>query len=284
MEIERVGIVGCGLMGSGIAELCARAGVDTLVREVDGARAAAAEGRVRAALDRAVARGRLEAAERDAAWGRLRFTTELDDCADRQLVIEAVAEDEALKRTVFAALDRIVAPEAILATNTSSIPVGRLAAVAQTPERVLGMHFFNPVGVLRLMELVRAVHTADAAAEAAARFATERLDRVVIHSGDRAGFIVNALLIPALLAAMRMLEAGFASAEDIDRGMVEGCNHPMGPLALADLIGLDVTHAIAESLHAEFREAQYAPPPILSRLVEAGRLGRKSGRGFYDYA
>jgi 3-hydroxybutyryl-CoA dehydrogenase len=282
--IQRVGVVGCGLMGSGIAEVCARAGLDVLVREVDAAAAEAGRARIVTSLDRGARSGKLDEADRDAAIGRLGFTTDLGDMADRQLVIEAVIEDEALKTEVFSILDKVViAPDAILASNTSSIPVMKLGIATQRPEQVLGIHFFNPVPVLRLVELVTSLLTAPATSMRAEAFAAEVLHKKVIRSQDRAGFIVNALLIPYLLSAIRMMESGFATAADIDAGMVEGCNHPMGPLRLADLIGLDTTLAVADSLYAEFKEPLYAPPPLLSRMVEAGLLGRKAGRGFYDY-
>ena len=282
--IERVGVVGCGLMGSGIAEVCARAGLDVLVREVDAAAAEAGRKRIVSSLDRGASSGKLSEADRDAAIARLGFTTDLGDMADRQLVIEAVVEDEALKTEVFSILDKVVtAPDAILASNTSSIPVMKLGIATQRPEQVLGIHFFNPVPVLRLVELVTSLLTAPATAARAEAFAADVLHKKVIRSQDRAGFIVNALLIPYILSAIRMMESGFATAADIDTGMVEGCNHPMGPLRLADLIGLDTTLAVADSLYAEFKEPLYASPPLLSRMVEAGLLGRKAGRGFYDY-
>jgi len=282
--IERVGVVGCGQMGSGIAEVCARAGLDTLVREVDAATAERGRSRLFASFDKAVDRGKMTEDDREATIGRLTFCTDLDEMADRQLVIEAVVEDEALKTSVFSTLDRIVeADDAILATNTSSIPIMKLGIATKRPEQVVGIHFFNPVPVLRLVELVTSLMTSDETASRSSSFATDRLSKVVIRSQDRAGFVVNALLIPYILSAIRMMESGFATADDIDNGMVEGCNHPMGPLHLADLIGLDTTQAVAASLYEEFKEPLYAPPPMLSRMVEAGLLGRKSGRGFYDY-
>ena len=204
--------------------------------------------------------------------------------ADRQLVVEAVVEDEAAKVDVFRILDEVVTePEAILASNTSSIPIMKLGIATKRPEQVIGIHFFNPVPVLRLVELVTSLMTSPETVDTAGRFATDVLGKKVIRSQDRAGFVVNALLVPYLLSAIRMMESGFATAEDIDTGMVEGCNHPMGPLHLTDLIGLDTTLAVAQSLYEEFKEPLYAPPPMLSRMVEAGLLGRKSGRGFYDY-
>jgi 3-hydroxybutyryl-CoA dehydrogenase len=284
-QIQRIGVVGCGLMGSGIAEVCARAGLDVIVREVNPAAAEAGQHRITASLDRGARSGKLTEEERDAALAHLSFTTELADMADRQMVIEAVVEDEALKTEVFRVLDRVVTdPAAILASNTSSIPVMKLGIATQRPEQVLGIHFFNPVPVLRLVELVTSLLTSPGTAQRSEAFAAEVLHKKVIRSQDRAGFIVNALLIPYILSAIRMMESGFATAADIDTGMVEGCNHPMGPLRLADLIGLDTTLAVADSLYTEFKEPLYAPPPLLSRMVEAGLLGRKAGRGFYDYA
>ncbi|MGI9646317.1 MAG: 3-hydroxybutyryl-CoA dehydrogenase [Ilumatobacteraceae bacterium] len=284
MTSERVGVVGCGQMGSGIAEVCARAGLDTVVHEVDPGAAERGRDRLTASFDRAVARDRMSADEREAAIAALEFTTDLGDMADRQLVIEAVVEDEPLKAGVFATLDRVVEDErAILASNTSSIPIMKLGIATRRPEQVVGIHFFNPVPVLNLVELVTSLMTSDDTRERAEAFAAGVLGKLVIRSQDRAGFVVNALLIPYLLSAIRMMESGFATAEDIDNGMVEGCNHPMGPLRLTDLIGLDTTLAVAESMYEEFKEPLYAPPPMLSRMVEAGLLGRKAGRGFYDY-
>ncbi len=281
----RIGVVGCGLMGAGIAEVCTRAGLDVVVREIDAAAAERGRSRVLTSLDRGVSSGKLSDSERDAAVGRLTFTTDFDDLADRQLVVEAVIEDERLKTEVFAALDKVVVDEqAVLASNTSSIPVMKLGMATKRPEQVIGIHFFNPVPVLRLVEVVTSLLTSPETTARAEAFATDVLSKKVIRSQDRAGFVVNALLIPYLLSAIRMMESGFATAEDIDTGMVEGCNHPMGPLHLTDLIGLDTTLAVAQSLYEEFKEPLYAPPPLLSRMVEAGLMGRKSGRGFYDYA
>ena len=284
-DITRVGVVGCGLMGSGIAEVCARAGLDVMVREVDAAAAEAGLRRIVTSLDRAVRATKLSEDERDAALKRVQLTTDFADLADRQLVVEAVMEDEALKTETFAALDKVITDDgAILASNTSSIPIMKLGMATQRPEQVVGIHFFNPVPVLRLVELVTSLLTSVETTERANEFASGTLHKRVVRSQDRAGFIVNALLIPYILSSIRMMESGFASAEDIDVGMVEGCNHPMGPLRLADLIGLDTCQAVAESLYMEFKEPLYASPPLLSRMVEAGLLGRKAGRGFYDYS
>jgi 3-hydroxybutyryl-CoA dehydrogenase len=284
-EIERVGVVGCGLMGSGIAEVCSRSDLDVLVMEADADAAAAGRGRIEQSLDRAVRRQKLSAEDRDLTLERIRFTCDLDELADRQLVIEAVTENEEHKVDVFGRLDKVVlAGDAIFASNTSSIPIMKLAMATNRPEQVIGLHFFNPVPVLPLVEVVSSLLTSEETVDSARSFAADVLGKHVIRSKDRAGFIVNALLIPYLLSAIRMLESGFATVEDIDTGMIEGCAHPMGPLALADLIGLDTTMAVADSLYAEFKEPLYAPPPLLSRMVEAGLLGRKAGRGFYEYS
>jgi 3-hydroxybutyryl-CoA dehydrogenase len=271
-------------MGSGIAEVAARAGLDVTVVEFDAAAAERGLARIESSLATGVDRGKLADAARDAALDRIELTSDIDALADRELVVEAVTENEAVKVAVFERLDKVVASgDAVLASNTSSIPIMKLAMATQRPEAVVGLHFFNPVPVLKLVELVPSLLTADGTIDRVERFATEVLGKRVIRSQDRAGFVVNALLIPYLLSAIRMLESGFATAEDIDAGMVEGCAHPMGPLHLSDLIGLDTTMAVAESLYEEFKEPLYAPPPLLSRMVDAGLLGRKTGRGFYDY-
>jgi 3-hydroxybutyryl-CoA dehydrogenase len=284
MTITNVGVVGCGLMGSGIAEISARAGLD--VRVVAYSESAAERGRHRcsASLDRALRKGRLTSPEYEAALGRITFTTDLNELADRQMVFEAVPEDEQAKLQVFEQLDKAVPdPDVILATVTSAIPVMRLARATGRPERVVGAHFFNPVTVLPLVEVVGSLLTAESTVERLTEVLVGPLQRQVIRAQDRSGFVVNALLIPYLLAAIRMVEAGLATPGDIDRGMTLGCNHPMGPLALADLIGLDVVEAIGRSMFEEFREPLYAPPPALLRMVEGGRLGRKTGHGFFEY-
>jgi 3-hydroxybutyryl-CoA dehydrogenase len=278
-----IGVVGGGIMGSGIAEVAARAGFDVIVRECDELTVHAAQRRLNSSLARAVRAGKLTEEEQAAALGHVSFTTDLADLADREIVIEAVVEDEREKVEIFSALGRLVSADCLLASNTSSIPIMKLAAVTAHPERVIGMHFFNPVPVLPLVELVPSLLTAAETVERAEKFAAGALGKHTVLSKDRAGFVVNALLIPYLLAAIRMVESGFASAEDVDTAMVAGCAHPMGPLALADLIGLDTTHAVAQSMYAEFKEPLYAPPPLLLRMVEAGLLGRKSGRGFFEY-
>ncbi|WP_406207945.1 3-hydroxybutyryl-CoA dehydrogenase [Streptomyces sp. NBC_01017] len=283
-DINRVGVVGCGLMGVGIAEVCARADVPVTVVERDAEAARAGRLRITRSLDRATAHGRLSDERREAAAALVTVVHDIEALHDHDLVIEAVAEDEALKIDVFTRLDSVITgDDTILATNTSSIPVIRLAAATTRPDRVVGVHFFNPVPVLRLVELVPSLLTSPTTAARAEEFVTGTLGKEVVRTRDKAGFVVNALLVPYLLAAVRMVESGSATVEDVDRGMVLGCAHPLGPLALTDLIGLDTTRAIAESLYAEFREPQYSPPPLLSRMVEAGLLGRKSGRGFHAY-
>jgi 3-hydroxybutyryl-CoA dehydrogenase len=281
--MDRVGVVGSGIMGAGIAEVAARAGCDVVVREVTAELAEAGRARIAASLERAVTRGKLAADDRDATLARIRTTTALDELADRELVIEAVVEDEPTKTALYRELSGLVPAGSVLASNTSSIPISRLAAAAQGPERVLGMHFFNPVPVLPLVELVPSLRTGQSTVDAVRDFAEDRLGKKTVLCKDRAGFVVNALLVPYLLAAVRMVEAGVATAEDVDTAMVAGANHPMGPLALTDLIGLDTTAAVAASMYEEFKEPLYAAPPLLLRMVEAGLLGRKSGRGFFDY-
>jgi len=284
-NIQRVGVIGCGLMGSGIAEVCARNGLEVLIQEATVAAMEAGQKRLVTSLDRALGANKITEEERDSAMKNLHFTTDVADLADRQLVVEAVIEDETLKTNIFKSLDKVITDDnAILATNTSSIPVMKLGMATQRPSQVIGIHFFNPVPVLRLVELVASLLTSEDTINRSTAFAEVALHKRVIRSKDRAGFIVNALLIPYILSAVRMLESGYASAEDIDLGMVEGCAHPMGPLRLADLIGLDTTSAVAESLYTEFKEPLYAAPPLLSRMVDAGLLGRKAGRGFYDYS
>ncbi|MEV0411657.1 3-hydroxybutyryl-CoA dehydrogenase [Streptomyces sp. NPDC050448] len=282
--IRRIGIVGGGQMGAGIAEVCVRAGLDTVVCEAGATAARAARERVAVSLERAVQRGKLDRISAEDALARLLFTGDLDDLADRRLVIEAAVEDADVKTGIFTALDKIVEdPEAILASNTSAIPIMRLGMATRRADRVVGLHFFNPVPVLPLVEIVSSLHTTADTAEAAERFVRDTLGKTAVRSQDRSGFVVNALLIPYVLAAVRMAESGFATATDIDAGMVLGCAHPMGPLKLADLIGLDTVAAIAESLYGEFKEPLYAPPPLLQRMVQAGLLGRKTGRGFHTY-
>ena len=280
----RVGVIGGGLMGSGIAEVCARSGVDVTIVELDRARLDQTHAKIDKSLDRAASTGRLKADDRKAAGERLAYSTSLEDLAGSDAAIEAVVEDEKTKRELFLELDGILPDAEFLASNTSSVPIMKLAAGTSNPQRVLGMHFFNPVPVLPLVELVRSIMTSEQTLERARQFAEETLGKTSIDSQDRAGFVVNALLVPYILSAVRMYESGFAAKEDIDRGMVKGCAHPMGPLALADLIGLDTLLAVSQSLYEEFRDPSSVAPALLNRMVEAGLLGRKSGQGFYDYS
>lgn len=282
-QVQRVGVVGCGLMGAGIAEVSARAGCDVVVLESNDAAAKAGRTRLETSLRRAAERGKI--ADADEVLDRIRVVTEIDELADRELVVEAIVEDEDAKTALFRQLDEVVtSPDAILASNTSSIPIMKLAVVTSRPAQVVGIHFFNPVPVLSLVELVPSLLTAEETVDRSRAFVQDTLGKKAIDCQDRAGFVVNALLIPFILSAIRMMESGFATAEDIDEGLVRGAAHPQGPLALADLIGLDTTKAVAESLYEEFKEPLYAPPPLLARMVSAGLLGRKTGRGFYTYA
>lgn len=284
MTIERVGVVGAGQMGAGIAEVSLRAGVEVRIFEPSDALVAAGRDRITKSLERGVSKGKLTQEDFDAALGRLTTTTTLADLADRDLVIEAIVEDVAVKTKVFAELDAVVTdPDAVLASNTSSIPIMKIAAATKNPGRVLGLHFFNPVPVLPLVELVGTLVTTDAALARTEQFASEVLGKQVVRCADRSGFVVNALLVPYLLAAVRMAEAGVATVEDIDTAVVAGLSHPMGPLKLSDLVGLDTLKLIADSMFTEFKEPLYAPPPLLQRMVEAGQLGKKSGKGFYTY-
>ncbi|WP_026912675.1 3-hydroxybutyryl-CoA dehydrogenase [Patulibacter minatonensis] len=284
-QIDLVGVVGGGQMGSGIAEVAARAGCDVVVVEVSQELADKAVARIEASLQRGVSRGKLTAEEAADTVGRLSASGSMADLADRQLVVEAVVERKEAKLEVIGALAEILTdPTAILASNTSSIPIVELgAAVGQRSTNVLGLHFFNPVPVLSLVEIIPSLLTSESVTERARSFVVDVLGKDPITAPDRAGFTVNALLIPYLLSAIRMLEQGLASAKDIDEGMVKGCAHPMGPLRLSDLIGLDTVLGVAETLYAEQREQLFAPPALLQRLVSAGRLGRKTGHGVYDY-
>jgi 3-hydroxybutyryl-CoA dehydrogenase len=281
--IERVGVIGGGLMGSGIAEVAARSGLSVVLTEVGDELAAAARQRVSTSLARGVRSGKLSQADADEALGRISVQVGLAGHADRQLVIEAATENEQVKLALFAELDRVVTdPDAVLASNTSSIPISKLSVATGRPQNVIGIHFFNPAPVQKLVEIIPALLTDAGTVERATAFA-ESLGKTVVRAKDRAGFVVNALLIPYLLSAVRMFEAGHATAEDIDNGMVLGCAHPMGPLRLLDLVGLDTTKFAAESMYREYGEPHYCPPALLNRMVEAGLLGRKTGRGFYSY-
>ncbi|HEX3289475.1 MAG TPA: 3-hydroxybutyryl-CoA dehydrogenase [Mycobacterium sp.] len=282
--IERVGVVGAGQMGSGIVEVSARGGVDVVVYEPTEELIEAGRKRVTGSLERAASKGKLSDGERDEALAKLTFTTNLADLSDRQLVIEAVVESETVKAKIFGELDELITdPDAVLASNTSSIPIMKIAAATKNPARVIGLHFFNPVPVLPLVELVSTLVTNEDAVARVETFARDVLGKQVVRCGDRSGFIVNALLVPYLLSAIRMAEAGVASVEDIDTAIVAGLSHPMGPLRLSDLIGLDTMKLIADSMYDEYKDPNYAPPPLLLRMVEASQLGKKSGKGFYSY-
>ncbi|MEE1929133.1 3-hydroxybutyryl-CoA dehydrogenase [Streptomyces sp. TRM 70351] len=283
-DIERVGVVGCGQMGAGIAEVCARAGLDVMVAETTGEALELGRTRLVNSLERAAGRGKITEEDRDATLGRLTFTTDLGEFADRDLVIEAVVENEQIKTEIFQVLDQVVTrQDAILASNTSSIPLVKLAVATTRPDHVIGIHFFNPAPVQQLVELIPALTTSEGTVSRAEAVVTKVLGKHAIRAQDRSGFVVNALLIPYLLSAIRMFESGTASREDIDNGMEMGCAHPMGPLKLADLIGLDTVASVAYSMYEEFKEPLYAAPPLLQRMVDAGRLGRKTGAGFYPY-
>src|SRR5512134_1460255 len=282
MKVNKVGVLGAGLMGSGIAEVCAKAGYPTIVREVSDDLAKKGVGRVESSLAKAVERGKLAAADRDAARGRLTATTRVNDLAGCDLVIEAVVENLEAKKELFAELDRICGDTAIFCSNTSSLTITELAAATRRPDRFAGLHFFNPVPVMKLVEVVHTIATSDETVETVFEFA-KSLGKEPIRAHDNSGFVVNRLLVPYLLDAVRALEEGVGSREDIDRGMELGCGHPMGPLKLLDFVGLDTTYSIAEIMFNEYREKRFAPPPLLKRMVLAGRYGRKSGRGFYEY-
>ena len=284
MDIQQVGVVGGGTMGSGIAEVCARSGLDTTVVEIDAAAVEQVQRRIAKSLGRAQDRGRITAEAHDAAVANLSYSHDLADLAGSDLDIEAVIENVDEKRRIFGLLDTITPPHAVLASNTSSIAIIDLATATGRPNQVVGMHFFNPAPVQPLVEVVRSVASDEQVVDAVVALGTERLGKHVIRCEDRAGFVVNRLLVPYLLAAIELADSGQATYADIDAGMKHGCAHPMGPLELCDLIGLDVIEAVAEVMHAEYAERLYAPPPLLRRLVAAGRLGRKTGAGFYEYA
>jgi 3-hydroxybutyryl-CoA dehydrogenase len=280
--IERVGIVGAGFMGSGIAEAVARAGLSVLVQEPTEEPLAESRERVDASLARAVETEKLSGEDAEALRARITWTTQVEDLADCQLVVEAVTEDPDVKTRIFEQLGGLLEPDALIASNTSSIPIAQLAAVTPARDRVLGLHFFSPAQVMRLVEVVVGIDTSDGSVKRAEAFC-EAIGKTPIRTKDRSGFIVNMLLVPYLMAGVRMYEEGFATREAIDEGMRLGCGHPMGPLELADFIGLDVLYAVCDSLYEEFKRSEYAPPPLLKRMVVSGHLGRKSGRGFYEY-
>ncbi len=283
MSIERVAVVGGGLMGSGIAEVCALQSLAVVLREIDDDALAAGRARIEASIARAVKSGKVTEEAAAETLGLIHFTTQLSDVADADLVIEAVPEDVDLKAQVLRDVAEVAREDALIASNTSSIPIAQLAAVVPNPARVLGLHFFSPVPVMGLVEVVVALDTSAETAAAGKQF-VEQIGKTAIETKDRSGFIVNMLLVPYLMAGVRMYEEGFATAEDIDEGMHLGCGHPMGPLTLCDFIGLDVLYAVCDSLYEEFKRPEYAPPPLLKRMVASGRLGRKSGQGFYEYA
>jgi 3-hydroxybutyryl-CoA dehydrogenase len=281
-EIRELGVVGAGFMGSGIAESAARAGVTVRLYEPDDGPLQLSRSRIESSVARVVERGRLSEEDAAALVDRIAWSTDLESLSGADLVIEAIVEDEQIKADTFMQLDAVAKPEAILASNTSSIPIAGLAAATGRPDRVLGLHFFSPVPVMKLVEVVVGLDTADATVVRAEAFA-EQIGKTAIRTKDRSGFIVNFLLVPYLMAAVRMYEDGFASREDIDEGMKLGCGHPMGPLTLCDFIGLDVLYSVCDSLYEEFKRDEYAPPPLMKRMVVSGHLGRKTGRGFYEY-
>jgi 3-hydroxybutyryl-CoA dehydrogenase len=282
MTVKTVGVVGCGLMGGGIAQVAVQAGFPTTVVEASRELLDRGLGAVRRSLDGLVEKGRIEARERDLAWGRLTGSVGLEALREADLVIEAITENVGLKKETFGRLDTICPPHAILASNTSSCTIVELAAATKRPGRVLGLHFFNPAPVMKLVEVIRSIVTADETVTTAWGF-VQALGKTPVAAKDTTGFIVNRLLVPYLLEAVRLLEGGIASREDIDQAMKLGCGYPMGPFTLLDLVGLDTTLFVAEVMFDEFREARFAPPPLLKRMVLAGQLGRKSGKGFYDY-
>jgi 3-hydroxybutyryl-CoA dehydrogenase len=283
MKIRKVGVLGCGLMGAGIAEVAARAGFDTVVREVSEEVVEKGLERIRASLDKAVERGKLQAAERDKALARLRGVVDLGELAECDLIVEAIVENLDEKRKTFAVLDGVVKEGTVFASNTSSLTITQIAMATRRPDRFVGMHFFNPVPVMKLVEVVRTLLTSkeayDTAFEAVRAFGKEP-----VAARDNSGFIVNRLLVPYLLDAIRAHEEGVGSVEDIDKAMQLGCGYPMGPFTLLDFVGLDTTYYIAGIMFDEYREKRFAPPPLLKQMVLAGRLGRKSGRGFYDHS
>jgi len=281
--VKRVGVVGCGLMGSGIVQVSAAAGIDTIVREVDQATLDKGLGRIKKFLEDGVAKGKVTAEDKDRTLAHIKGTTKLEDLAPCELIIEAAIENIAAKREVFGTLDKVTQPDAVLASNTSSLSITEIAASTSHPERVLGLHFFNPVPLMKLVEIIRALPTNDAVFEKAKGY-VEQIGKTAVVCKDTPGFVVNRLLVPYLLDAVRLLESGIASREDIDNGMKLGCGYPMGPMTLLDFVGLDTTYYIAHIMFEEFRQPHFAPPPLLKRMVLAGYMGRKSGRGFYEYA
>jgi len=283
VDISTVGVVGCGLMGSGIAEIAAKSGFDVKVREVNADFLAAGEKRIRRSMDKAVEKEKLSAEDRDAAWARLTFTTEVSDLADCDLVVEAIVEELDAKHALFGELDNLCGENTIFASNTSSLTITDMAAATERPDRFVGLHFFNPVPVMKLVEVVRTIATSDETFDRAFAF-SKAVGKVPIAAKDNSGFVVNLLLVPYMLDAIRQLERGVASVEDIDTGMALGCGYPMGPFILCDFVGIDTLYKISEIMFDEYREERYAPPPLLKRIVALGRYGRKTGKGFYDWS
>jgi 3-hydroxybutyryl-CoA dehydrogenase len=281
-EIRRVGVLGAGLMGSGIAEVCAKAGFTVVVREVDQKALDAGKRRIETSLSKAVERGKLTAGDAEAIRTRLRYSSSLEDLSGSDVILEAIVENLDVKREVYKALDALCGPETIFCSNTSSLTITEMAAATKRPDRFAGLHFFNPVPVMKLAEVVRGLATSDATVAAVTAFA-RAVGKVPVSCRDNSGFIVNRLLVPFFLDAIRAHEQGVGSIEDIDTGMKLGCAHPMGPFELLDYVGLDTVYAIAEIMFTEYREARFAPPALLKRLVLAGRFGKKTGRGFYEY-
>lgn len=282
-QIQKVGVLGGGLMGSGIAQVSAAAGFPTTVREVSEALATKARQSIEKTLAKGIERGKVTEAERDKTLANLRFVTDLKDIADSDLFIEAVVEDLDVKNTLWSQLDKIARPDAIFASNTSSLTIIAMAAASGRPDRMLGLHFFNPVPLMKLVEVVRTITTSAETEQRAMEF-VRRLGKEPIRAKDSSGFIVNLLLVPYMIDAIKALEANVGSVEDIDKGMQLGAGHPMGPFTLLDFVGLDTVYKIAEIMFTEYRESRYAPPPLLKRMVLAGMLGKKSGKGFYDYS
>lgn len=283
MNISKVGVVGCGLMGSGIAEIAAKSGFDVRVREVNDDFLKAGEKRIRKSMDRAVEKEKLTPEDRDAAWARLSFTTKVADLADCDLVIEAIVEELEAKNELFGELDGLCGEQTIFASNTSSLTITDMAAATDRTDRFVGLHFFNPVPVMKLVEVVRTIATSDETFDRAFAF-SKALGKVPIAAKDNSGFVVNLLLVPYMLDAIRHLERGVATIADIDTGMALGCGYPMGPFLLCDFVGIDTLYKISEIMYDEYREERYAPPPLLKRIVAMGRYGRKSGQGFYDWS
>ena len=282
-DVRKVGVLGCGLMGSGIAEISAKAGLETWVREVSDQFVEKGKGAITKSLDKAVEKGKLEAGARESALGNLKFTTSLDDLKDCDLIVEAVTEDLALKNEMFGTLDKVCPPHTIFASNTSSLTIADMAAATSRPDRVLGLHFFNPVPVMKLVEVVRTIATSDEAYQTAQSF-VRAIGKEPVEAKDTSGFIVNRLLVPYMLDSIRCLEQGLASVEDIDKSMVLGTGYPMGPFVLSDFVGIDTLYKISEIMFEEFREPRFAPPPLLKRMVTMGYYGRKTKKGFYDYS